>query len=229
MIPLLERLDSYDRDMLLGNSKPLTVTKGDFIFREGEFADKLFFIKKGQIRVFKQMKKNKEITVFIRQDLDSFGEIGIFSGNLYSNSAEAVTNCKLYYIEREHMETIMSQNGRLSLQVTKWLAESLEGSKAKLRDYLILGSEGAVASVFVRLSNMYGVITAEGIYISEPIMVQDIGKLVGISRETVSRIISKWKEQGVLDADQKYFIIKKIDYFEKMLICEKCGVQNCVL
>lgn len=229
MEPLLKRLDPYDKDILIANSKFMKVAKGDFAFREGDKATHFFFINKGLIRVYKQMKPNKEVTVFFRGEQDSIGEIGIFSGATYSNSAEAVEDTSLYYISKQDMEKLISENGKLGLELTKWMAETLEASKAKLRDYLVFGSEGAVASVFIRLINMYGKETPNGIRITRPVMIQDIGKHVGISRETVSRIISKWKDQGVIDNDIKYFIVKDKQFFRKMLICDKCGVQNCVL
>ena len=215
MEPLLKRLDPYDKDILIANSKFMKVAKGDFAFREGDKATHFFFINKGLIRVYKQMKPNKEVTVFFRGEQDSIGEIGIFSGATYSNSAEAVEDTSLYYISKQDMEKLISENGKLGLELTKWMAETLEASKAKLRDYLVFGSEGAVASVFIRLINMYGKETPNGIRITRPVMIQDIGKHVGISRETVSRIISKWKDQGVIDNDIKYFIVKDKQFFRK--------------
>lgn len=229
MKPLLDRLEKQDLEMLYANSKIFKYQKDEYIFREGDVADKLFLIQKGSIRIYKKMKTNKEVTVFLRKSQDAIGEIGIFSGETYSNSAEATEPTEVYAIEKKDMENIMSQNGRLGLEITRWMAESLEASKAKLRDYLVFGSEGAVASVFIRLTNMYGVERAEGVQISHPVMIQDIAKYIGVSRETVSRIISKWKSQGIIDNDVKYFIVKDISFFREMLMCNNCGVQNCVL
>lgn len=229
MEPLLQRVDSYAHQTLLANSKRIAVQKGNVVFREGDPAKLLYFIERGEVRIYKDMGRNKEITIFTRVADDGFGEIGIFSGKYYSNTAKASKDSILYSIEKDQIEMIISQNGMLGLHFTRWVAESLEASKAKIRDFLAFGSEGAVASVFVRYSNMYGVVTKEGIRITEPIMIQDVSKHIGISRETVSRIVNKWKDQGILINDNKYFFIKDMDYFEKLLVCEKCGVENCVL
>ncbi|MFG6116401.1 Crp/Fnr family transcriptional regulator [Halobacillus sp. MO56] len=229
MRPLLDRLEQNEKDLLLANSKETFVKRGEVIFEEGSEASHLYFILDGTIRVHKQMKQNKEVTVFLRKNNDSFGEIGIFSGEIYSCSAVALTDASLLYISKNDMETLMAQNGRLALGITKWLAESLEASKAKLRDYLVFGSEGAVASIFIRLSHMYGKETPRGVEITEPIVVQDIAKYVGITRETASRVISKWKDQGLIDNEAKKFFINDIEYFRSLLMCDQCGVQNCTL
>ncbi|WP_028781813.1 Crp/Fnr family transcriptional regulator [Thalassobacillus devorans] len=229
MKPLLDRLEQNEKDLLLANSKETQVKRGEVIFEEGSEASYLYFILKGTVRVHKQMKQNKEVTIFLRKNNDSFGEIGIFSGEIYSCSAVALTDASLLYISKNDMETLMAQNGRLALGITKWLAESLEASKAKLRDYLVFGSEGAVASIFIRLSHMYGKETPRGVEITEPIVVQDIAKYVGITRETASRVISKWKDQGLIDNEAKKFFINDIEYFRTLLMCDQCGVQNCTL
>ncbi|MFC4559086.1 helix-turn-helix domain-containing protein [Virgibacillus kekensis] len=105
----------------------------------------------------------------------------------------------------------------------------MEASNAKIRDYLAFGSEGAVASVFVRYSNMHGKVTGNGIEITEPIMIRVISKHIAVSRETVSRIVNKWKDQGIIENENKTFTLKDMDYFKKLLVCDKCGVNNCVL
>ncbi|WP_106498589.1 Crp/Fnr family transcriptional regulator [Lentibacillus sp. Marseille-P4043] len=229
MEPLLLRLETNDYNMLIADSERLRVKKGELIFSEGSLAENLYFISKGEIRIFKDLGENKKLTIFTRSEQDGFGEIGIFSGNKYSNTAQATKNSELFIIKKAELEKLLGQNGGLGLQFTRWVAESLEESKARIRDFIAFGSEGAVASMFVRYSNMYGIVTPKGIRITEPIMIRDISNYIGISRETVSRIVNKWKAQGILTNDNKYFLIKDINYFKKLLACEKCGVENCVM
>lgn len=229
MTPLLERLNITDTSMLLDSCELHKIKRGEIVFEEGGLAEYLYFIKQGRIRVFKEMREGNDITIFLRGEQDCFGEIGIFSGRHYSNSAKATENSKIFYIKKEALEEILSRYGRLSLEFTRWVADSLEASKAKIRDYLAFGSEGAVASVFIRYTNMYGIVTTEGIKINKPIVLQDIGRHIGISRETVSRIVNKWKEQEIIEKNNKLFLIKDITYFRKILNCKNCAVENCVL
>ncbi|MFC3015188.1 Crp/Fnr family transcriptional regulator [Virgibacillus litoralis] len=226
---MLERLNKHEYNILMVKSKQMNVKKGELIFLEGSPANHLFFIQEGDIRVFKSLGSNKDITIFTRGKNDGFGEIGIFSGDKYSNSAQAVKDSKLYSITRNEIEEILADNGRIGLHFTRWVAENLEASKAKIRDYIAFGSEGAVASVFVRYSNICGVVTPEGIQLTDPIMIQDISKHIAVSRETVSRIVNKWKEQGIIDNHNKHFILKDMNYFRRLLVCDQCGVQNCAI
>ncbi|GGJ88191.1 cAMP-binding protein [Lentibacillus kapialis] len=229
MEPILERLSAQDCDMLIAASNELHIPKNSFVFKEGTPADHIYFLSQGKVHVYKKIQSNKELTIFTRGVHDGIGEIGVFGGVNYSNSAKALQDSVIYAIERKTIEDILSQNGRLSLQFTRWMAESLESSKAKIRDYIAFGSEGAVASVFVRYSNMHGVVTPNGVRITEPVMIQDISKHIAISRETVSRIVNKWKSQGIIDNENKFFLIKDMNYFKKLLACDQCSVENCSL
>lgn len=229
LVALLQRFEPADRDKIILKSKIYIVEKGDTVYKEGDPAHHLYFIESGEVRIFKNISDDKEITIFIRRKQDAFGETGVFTGTKYTNTAKATKRCKLYVLQKKDIVSLIKQNGKIGLEFTKWLTEELEISKAKIRDYLAFGTEGAIASIFIRYSNMYGVISSEGISITEPIKLKDVSKHIGVSRETVSRIVNKWKENGVVTNINKQYVIKDIDYLTQLLACDTCAVKNCVL
>ncbi len=181
------------------------------------------------MRLYKTVDENKDITVFLRRQQNAFGEIGVFAGKKYSNTAIATKRCKLSVIQKKDILQLMKEDGMIGIKFTKWIAEELEMSKAKIRDYLAFGTEGAIASVFIRYSNMYGVVSSEGISIMEAIKLNDVSKHIGVSRETVSRIVNKWKEKGIISNSNKNYIIKDVEYLNNLLGCYSCSVKNCIL
>lgn len=227
--PLLQRLSKEDKAELLAHSVKVSVRKGKFLFLEGDQAQKIYFIHSGIIRVYKMITEGNEVTIFLRGKDDGFGEIGPFSGQTYSCSAQAETDCELYVIDFHVLEQLLELYGRISLQFAHWMAESLETSSSKLKDYMMFGSEGAVASVLIRLSNMRGKETSAGIAIPDMITLYSIGTHVSLRRETVTRIFSEWKTKGIIDMNKRTLLIKDMDYLKNILSCNKCGVQNCVL
>lgn len=227
--PLLERLTNEEKNLLLENTTPFHVERGNFIFLEGDPADRIFFIKHGIVNVKKYITKGKEITIFMRTTNDAFGEIGPFSGSTYSCSAHAEGPTELYFIKYDDLYNLFVNNGRIAAEFVNWVAESLETSSSKLKDYLMFNAEGAVASVIIRLSNMYGRQFGSEVMINTSFTNYTIGTHVGISRETVNRIVNEWKNQGVIEISSKKIIIKNIDYLKNILGCDKCGVHNCVL
>jgi CRP/FNR family cyclic AMP-dependent transcriptional regulator len=227
-LPLLERLGEAERNLLLQPTHLVHKNKGSYIFMEGDAATHLFFIKKGTVRVHKQLSEGKEITIFLREKNDAFGEIGPFSGSTYSCSSIAETNCEIYAIEKDVLEKILSENAKISSELVKWVAEKLETSSSKIKDFLMFGTEGAVASFLIRKANSSGKEVSEGILVEEAITHYQIATHIGSSRETVTRILNDYRNKGIIEFRRNKLLIKQFSYLKGLLGCDRCGVQNCI-
>ena len=194
---------------------------------EGDPAAHLFFIKRGTVRVHKLLSEGKEITIFLRGINDAFGEIGPFSGSTYSCSSIAESGCEIYAIEKEALEKILSVNAKISSEFVKWIAEKLETTSSKIKDFLMFGTEGAVASFLIRKANSSGMEVSEGILIEEQITHYQIATHIGSTRETVTRILNDYRNKGIIEFRRNKLLIKQFAYLKGLLGCDKCGVQNC--
>lgn len=227
-LPLLERLDNEDQELLLRHAKVMVKPKGSYIFIEGDRADHFFFIKEGTVRIHKLLLDGKEITIFIREKNEGFGEIGPFSGTTYSCSSRAETDCEIYAIEPALLDVVLTESGRISSVFLKWVAEKLETSSSKIKDFLMFGTEGAVASFLIRIANSRGSRVQEGILIEDQVTHYQIATHIGSTRETVTRVLNDLRKKGVIEFHRNKLLIKDINYFKKLLNCDKCGVQNCI-
>lgn len=226
-VPLLDRLSKEEYDLLIRHSTLLYKNKGSYIFMEGEQATHLFFIKKGMVRVHKLLSEGKEITIFLREKNDAFGEIGPFSGVTYSCSSKAETNCEIYAIDQKSLNEILISNGKISAEFIKWVAEKLETSSSKIKDFLMFGTEGAVASFLIRIANSRGTQLEDGILINEQVTHYTIATYIGSTRETVTRILNDLKKRDIIEFRKSRLLIKNMAYLRSLLSCDKCGVQNC--
>lgn len=185
---LLERLSKEEQELLLQHAKILFKPKGSYIFIEGDLAKHFFLIKEGTVRIHKILQDGKEITIFVREKNDGFGEIGPFSGTTYSCSSKAETDSEIYAIDPILLDQLLTENGRISSVLLKWVAEKLETSSSKIKDYLMFGTEGAVASFLIRVANSRGIRVPEGILINDQVTHYQIATHFGSSRETSTRI-----------------------------------------
>lgn len=224
---LLERLTTEEQNLLLQHAKSLFRPKGSYVFIEGDPAKHFFLIKEGTVRIHKILKDGKEITIFIREKNDGFGEIGPFSGETYSCSSRAETDCEIYAIDPLLLDQLFTENGRISAVFLKWVAEKLETSSSKIKDFMMFGTEGAVASFLIRIANTQGIQVPEGILINEQVTHYQIATHIGSSRETVTRILNDLRKKEIIEFHRNTLLIKEMTYFRDMLNCDKCGVQNC--
>ena len=224
---LLERLTKEKQNLLLQHAKSLFRPKGSYVFIEGDPAKHFFLIKEGTVRIHKILKDGKEITIFIREKNDGFGEIGPFSGETYSCSSRAETDCEIYAIDPLLLDQLFTENGRISAVFLKWVAEKLETSSSKIKDFMMFGTEGAVASFLIRIANTQGIQVPEGILINEQVTHYQIATHIGSSRETVTRVLNDLRKKEIIEFHRNTLLIKEMTYFRDMLNCDKCGVQNC--
>src|SRR5688572_14881712 len=90
--------------ILEGIMYPNTVEQGSFLFWEGDLADKLFYIKQGQVKITKSTEDGKDLTLHVYQEGDLFGDISIFGEMKYSVNAEVTQNSVIGYIQQTDLE-----------------------------------------------------------------------------------------------------------------------------
>jgi CRP-like cAMP-binding protein len=205
----------------------MNAPEGSQLFCEGDPADKLFFVKKGQVNVTKATEDGKELILYILQKGDMFGELGGFDEIQHTLNATAMTACVVGVIEQKDLELLVYQYGDFAVDFMKWMGLMQRTTQSKFRDLLMFGKTGALASTLVRLSNSYGVEADKGIRINMHLTNTDLANMVGTTRESVNRLLSSYKEDGVLSYDRGQIIIHDVDYFKKIVCCPNCPSDIC--
>lgn len=106
------------------------------------------------------------------------------------------------------LEKLLSENGNIALEFIRWMGTMQRITQLKLRDLLMNGKAGALASMLVRASNSYGKATPEGILIMKKLNHADLAEMIGATRENVTKTLSGWKDQGIIEVTQgKYSFV----------------------
>ena len=88
----------------------MIVRSGDVIFKEGDFSDKLYFIKTGSFTVSRMNKFGENEVVHTLGDNDVFGEIGVIAGTTRGATITALTSGEIYFITKDQFETFLVEN-----------------------------------------------------------------------------------------------------------------------
>lgn len=117
----------------------VSVQKGDFVFREGEKADKLHFLLSGSIALrVKLTSRPESVTVsFVSTPYQSFGWSGIVSPYHYTSSAECDEDSRLLIIPAEPFMKLMEANPHAGFQVMKRIAEIIADRLRNSRQALL--------------------------------------------------------------------------------------------
>ncbi|MDR7073739.1 Crp/Fnr family transcriptional regulator [Fictibacillus barbaricus] len=207
---------------------PRVIEKDQYLFLDSDRADQLYYMKKGQIKITKLAEDGKELVLYIFQEGDLIGELGITADSRYNYSAKATAHCEIGIIQQQDLETIIWQHGDVAVEFMRWMSNMHAITRSKFRDLMLYGKKGALCSTLIRLANSYGIMTPTGIVISQTFTNNDLAELIGTTRETVNRMLSTLKKDGVvsLESEGKLKIIK-LNKLKEACSCEDCPIEIC--
>ena len=189
--------------------------KGDIIFHEGDAGEAFFFVKTGKVKIYKTSFDGRDITLNILGEGSIFAEVTLFNDMDYPATVEVLENSEIGVILNKDIENLILQNTELALQIIKILNKRLFRSQTAVKDMAFSDTYIRITKTLIDLCKRHGTTTENGIEIDASLTRQDIADMVGTSRETVSRLISTLKKQGLILTDSKKIIITDINKLQE--------------
>ena len=176
--------------------KSLTVAKKRGIFSQGDPADAVFYIQKGQVRLTVVSKVGKEATIGILDAGNFFGEGGLAGQAVRMGSATAMSECQLLRIDKKAMMGALHREHAFSdLFVAYLLARNIRYEE-DLVDQLFNSSEKRLARVLLMLAH-FG---KEGVpeTVVPKISQETLAEMVGTTRSRVSFFMNRFRKLGFI-------------------------------
>jgi CRP-like cAMP-binding protein len=203
------------------------VKKGDYLFWEGDIADKLYYVVKGGVRITKLSEIGKSFILYLHQAGDLFGQIDPFQNSVQSFSAEVTADCEIGIIQRKDLEVLLWQHGDLAIEFMKWMGLMHRMTETKFRDLMMYGKPGALCSLLIRLSNSYGAPKGDYTVINYKINHAEMADMIGATRESVNRMLSEMKKEDAVEFQNGQIVIKDLTYLRDICHCENCPKEIC--
>jgi CRP/FNR family transcriptional regulator, cyclic AMP receptor protein len=167
------------------------------VYRQGEPADSVFYLREGRVKLSVTSQQGKEAIIAVLGADEFFGE-GCLAGQLVRMSAAvAITDCTLARIEKPVMARILREEQAISeLFVTHLLARNLRYQE-DLIDQLFNSSEKRLARILIHLAHFGKESRAESIL--PGINQENLAEMVGTTRSRVSHFMNKFREMGFVD------------------------------
>ena len=209
MILAQERQPSIDDAIarLLDHCQRKQFAAKSTIVRQGDPSKDLFYIIEGSVTVMLEDSQGHEIVLAYLNPGDFFGEIGLFREQA-SRSAlvRARTACEVAQISYEKLEGMSSIYPDLVFAIASQLAVRLMKTNRKVGDLAFKGVSGRVARALLDLTNEPDAMThPDGMQIR--ITRQELGRIVGCSREMVGRVLKALEEQHLITAKGKTIVV----------------------
>jgi CRP-like cAMP-binding protein len=192
-VPLFAMLTPAQVDSLAANVAKLRIKRGANVVEQGKNSNALFLILAGRAHVVMADSKAREVIVATLKAGDYIGEMSLIDNEAHSATVVADTQMDVLVLGRDDFTRCVSENAAIASSVMRGLVQRLRNADQKIVSLALMGVYGRVANVLLD--------TAEPnengeLLIREKISRLDLAKMVGASREMVSRVMKDFEEQG---------------------------------
>lgn len=177
------------------------------IIRQGDPSRDLYYVVKGSVTVMLEDGDGRELVLAYLNPGDFFGEIGLFNDSL-SRSAlvRAKTSCEIAQISYEKLKSLPSIFPDLLFIIGGQLAQRLRRTNLKVGNLAFMDVAGRVARALLDLSREPDAMThPDGMQIR--VTRQELGRIVGCSREMVGRVLKSLEEQHLISVSGKTMVV----------------------
>ncbi|MCC5810057.1 MAG: cAMP-activated global transcriptional regulator CRP [Ectothiorhodospiraceae bacterium] len=177
------------------------------IIYAGDEPDALYYITEGSVSVIIEDENGHEIVLAYLNAGDFFGELGLFSNNSTRSAwVRTRTPCEIAEISYSRFHQVAREDPEIMLFLASQMAERLRRTSRKVGDLAFLDVTGRVARTLLDLCKEPDAMThPDGMQIR--ITRQELGRIVGCSREMVGRVLKDLEERELISVAGKTMVI----------------------
>jgi CRP/FNR family cyclic AMP-dependent transcriptional regulator len=177
------------------------------LIHAGEKAEILYYLIKGTVAVSIKDEDGKEMILSYLNQGDFVGEIGLFEPDSERTAwVRAKTTCEVAEISYKKFRQLIQINPEVLMYLSQQLARRLQHTSKQVSNLAFLDVTGRIAQTLLNLAKMPEAMThPDGMQIK--ITRQEIGQIVGCSRETVGRILKMLEDQNLISAHGKTIVV----------------------
>jgi CRP/FNR family transcriptional regulator, cyclic AMP receptor protein len=170
--------------------------RGELVVEQGKKSNALFIILTGRCRVFTSDARGREVILANMQPGDYIGEMSLIDNEPHSASVRAEVQTDVLMLGRLEFARCLPENTSMAYAVMKGLVQRLRSADRKIESLALMDVYGRVARALMEASEL----DAQGnTVIRDKVSRQDLAKMVGASREMVSRVMKDLEERGYIE------------------------------
>lgn len=181
--------------------------KGQMLYYEGAKPLGVFCVKSGVVKIFKTASNGKEQIIHLGKSGDLLGYSALLGEENYTNSAMIVEDAKICFVPKEPFLSTLFNNGPFFKKLTKALSRDLGVMEEKLLDASQKSIRERLAYTLLQLANSYGIDGGEEQEINLALSREELASLIGTASESVIRLLSEFKKDGLIELKGKKIII----------------------
>jgi CRP/FNR family transcriptional regulator, cyclic AMP receptor protein len=194
-VPLFAVLTENQLEVLTSVVSRRSFPRGTTIIAAGDMTDSLYVVISGRLKVMMTDDDGGEVILAILGSNEFFGEMGLLDDAPRSASVVAIEPCELLSLSKKDFKKCMAENFEMTMTVMRGVVKRLREADKKIGSLALMDVYGRVARLLLEMSE-----TIEGQkVVTKKLAKQDIAKMIGASREMVSRVMKDLQTGGFIE------------------------------
>ena len=194
---------------------PYSYSKGEFIVMEEMEGQQCYFITHGSVKITRSSKEGREVILAILTAGEFFGEMSLLDGEARSANVLALEETKVLALKRNDFMVTLEDYPRVSIQLLKELTIRLRKSDLQIASLTLSDAEKRIGLCILRLAGEQGTIRQGHVKIKKFPFQHDIANMAGTSRETVSRTLVLFEQNGLIQREGRQLTIMNYMQFQR--------------
>jgi len=213
-IPLFEGLTEQDLAKIGALAQVRNYPVRTVVVTQGEPAAALFAIVSGRLKVTTSDPDGRNTVLGIMGEGEVFGEVALIDGGARSATCTAVEPCALLVIDRALFLELLGNSPGIAVKLLYVLSQRLRRLSQRSEDAAFLDVPSRLARSLLDLATRFGERAhppLNGISITLKLSQQELGDLVGATRESVNKHLNDWTRQGLVKVHAGRMLISDVE------------------
>jgi CRP/FNR family transcriptional regulator, cyclic AMP receptor protein len=205
-VPLFAMLTAAQAEAVADAIVKRRFKRGEKIVEQGKKSNALFIVLTGRARVITADARGREVILATLNPGDYIGEMSLIDNEPHSATVRAEVQTDVLMLGRVEFARCLPENTSMAYAIMKGLVQRLRHADSKIESLALMDVYGRVARALLEFAKPD---TNGTLLIRDKISRQDIAKMVGASREMVSRVMKDLEERGFIETQENGSMIIK--------------------
>lgn len=186
--------------------KVKTFDKNEIIFHEEDTGHYMYFIKKGRVKVSRLLPNGKEMILAFHEEGEYFGEMALIDGKTSPATVTSAIATTIYTLDKNSFHKLLQQS-QINREILVNLCARCREAWAQIEVLTFHNAKARICTALYQLSERRGVPSPKGVEIPVKITHKELSDMVGVSRETVTRVLSSLQADEIILVESRRMII----------------------
>ncbi|MGH0034102.1 MAG: Crp/Fnr family transcriptional regulator [Myxococcota bacterium] len=170
---------------------------GQILFQKGDESAQIYAIVSGRLKVFATSPEGRDVTFAFMGPGELFGELGVADDAPRSASVMAISEAELAVLSQPDLGILLRDHPKVAAELVRASTATVRRLSERAEDAAFLSLEQRLAKIVADLATRLGERDPEGTLLH--LRQQDLADLMSVSRESINKILTAWKAEGVLE------------------------------